>query len=171
VSGRVRWSWIAAIAVIAFGLTIAALGDPGPKTQQERVYEIAGQVKCPQCAGQTVAESDTASARAIRIDIAAALDEGQSEAEILDRLAEAYGDQIVLTPTSSGVTGLVWVIPVVVGVCATAGLVVVFRRWTGAGSMGATDADRDLVHEAQDARHELLATGPSADRHGEGDGA
>jgi cytochrome c-type biogenesis protein CcmH/NrfF len=169
VSAKVRWSWIVALAVLAFGLTFAALGDPGPKTQQERVYEIASQVKCPQCAGQTVAESDTAAARAIRIDIAAALDEGVGEDEILDRLVEAYGDQIVLTPTSEGVTGLVWIIPVVVGVCAVAGLVVVFRRWTANASLAATDADRELVEHAQEERHELA--GADAGRHGEGEGA
>jgi cytochrome c-type biogenesis protein CcmH len=150
VSARLKLSWGLASIVLVAALVVGALGDTGPKTQQEQMYAIATQVKCPECAGQTVAESDTAAARGIRRDITAELQDGQSSDEILDGLASSYGEQIVLTPTASGVTGLVWMLPVVAGVVAIAGLVVVFRRWSTAGGPAVTDADRAIVKGARD---------------------
>jgi cytochrome c-type biogenesis protein CcmH/NrfF len=81
--------------------------------------------------------------------IAADLQNGMSTSEIFDDLAASYGDEIILTPTSSGVTGLVWILPVVFGVFAVAALVVVFRRWSRTGALEASDEDRALVDEAR----------------------
>jgi cytochrome c-type biogenesis protein CcmH len=153
-------SWAAAIVVLAGALALGTFGDRGGGTQQERVFELANQVKCPQCAGQTVADSDTASAREIRQEIAADLQEGKSDDEVLAELAQSYGDGLILTPTSSGVTGLVWVLPVVLGVAALAGLVVAFRRWSGVAAYHATDADRELVAGARQG-HGAAGGGPA----------
>lgn len=152
-SSALKLSWVLAALVLVGALAVGAFGESEPRTQQERVYDIAAQVKCPQCAGQTAADSDTSSARGIRRVIATDLQDGLSTDAILDHLAESYGNAIVLTPTASGVTGLVWVLPVVFGVAATAGLIVVFRRWSTAGMLFATDADRSIVDDARADRH------------------
>ena len=49
--------------------------------------------------------------------------------EIRAALAARYGDDIVLTPDPSGVTGLVWVLPVAVLVGGAGFLWIAFRRW------------------------------------------
>lgn len=152
-STRRRLSWLAMAAVLVVALGVGAFGDRGPSTQQERVYEIAAEVKCPECAGQTAAESDTASSRAMRATIAEGLQQGLSREEILDDLVSSYGEAIVLAPSAEGVTGLVWMIPVVLGVVVVAGLVLVFRRWGRQGHATASDDDEARVADALAARH------------------
>ena len=73
----------------------------------------------------------------------------ESEDEIRDYLVSRFGEEIVLTPSSSGVTGLVWVIPVVAVALATAGLFLAFRRWQRRPSIAVSDEDRRRVAAAR----------------------
>jgi cytochrome c-type biogenesis protein CcmH len=142
------WVLLAAAAV---GLLATAVVDRGggSQTNAERVYDIAGQFACPVCQGQSIAESDIPIARQMRLEIGKRLEQGQTEAQIRDYLVANYGENIDYTPRATGVTGLVWIIPVVVVVVAFAGLVAVFRRWRHEERFEATDADRDLVARAR----------------------
>lgn len=151
-STRLKVSWIAALVVFVGALAVGAFGDSGPHSQQERVYEIAATLKCPQCAGETVAESDVAISREIRAQIAQGLQEGKTADEIRDEIAAGYDQEIRLTPSSKGVTGVIWILPVLFAFAAVAGLVVVVRRWSGRGAAQATDEDRRLVDEALQGR-------------------
>jgi cytochrome c-type biogenesis protein CcmH len=112
------------------------------------VYRISATLKCPQCVGESVAQSDAAISREIRQQIAELIPKGYSDDQIRDRIAANYDAEIRTTPTRSGVTGLVWMLPVVVGVLALAGLVVVFRKWSRAERLHASDEDRELVASA-----------------------
>lgn len=151
-SRGLRISWVAALAVLVGALAVAASGEAGSRTQQERVYDIASTVRCPECDGQSAAESDSASSRAIRATIAEALADGAPREAILDDLASSYGEDILLEPSSGGVTGLVWVLPVVVVVAAGAGLVTVVRRWSrttpSTAPIAPTTDDEALVAQA-----------------------
>jgi cytochrome c-type biogenesis protein CcmH len=154
-SARQWVSWGLMAVVLVTALVIGVTGDPGPRTNQDRVYAIADTMKCPQCTGQSVADSDVAIAREIRLEIARAVDEGRSDDEIRDQIASGYGDEYLLTPRSSGVSGLVWIIPVVAAVAAFGALTFYFYRTRGQRSAHATDADRSLVDAAlvEQARH------------------
>lgn len=155
---RVKLSWSLLVIVAAAALLFGALDDAGPRTNADRVYDLARTINCPQCQGQSVAESDVAIAREIRADIAARIDAGQPDDEIRQVYIDRYGEWIVLTPSGEGLTSLVWVIPVV---AVAAGLVVLgyaVRRWRAdaAGLDRATEADRELVER-------LLAEAPADD--------
>ena len=65
---------------------------------------------------------------------------------------DRYGSDILLTPPSGGLGGLVWVIPIVVIVGAGAGLVVALQRWSRRPLAHATDDDRLLVAKAEEHR-------------------
>ena len=151
---RLSWALLAIVAVCA--LAYGALDSTGPRTNADRVYDLARTIACPQCQGQSVAESDVAIAREIRADIARRVDAGEPADDIRQVYIDRYGEWIVLTPSGDGLTGLVWVIPVV---GAAGGLLVLgyaFRRWRldAAGAEPATDADRELVER-------LLAESPA----------
>jgi cytochrome c-type biogenesis protein CcmH len=113
-------------ATALFVGTVAGRDDPTPA---ERARSIAVTIKCPTCRSQSVAESDAPAAEFIREDIAKRIADGQSDAEIRDYFASRYGEDILLTPPRTGMSALVWVLPVVVLVGAVAGLVATFRRW------------------------------------------
>jgi len=145
--------WIPLFAVVVLVLVIGALGDTGPATNEERVIAIARTVKCPECEGESVADSNSSLSRAARVEIAEQVQAGRTDDEIQDYLEVTYPG-LLLTPTSSGVAGLVWIIPVVVFVFSLAGLAVAFRRWShDRPTTTVTDGDRALVRAALDDEH------------------
>jgi cytochrome c-type biogenesis protein CcmH len=140
--------WLALSAVLVVALAVGAFDDGGPRTPEERARNLAETVACPACDGQSVAESDAAASRGIRTLIAERIDQGASDDAIRDELVATWGESILLTPDSSGVSGLVWVVPVVALVLALAGVAYVFWRWRGTAAVHASDADRALVERA-----------------------
>jgi cytochrome c-type biogenesis protein CcmH len=147
-SRRLTLSWAGVAVVVLVALVIGATGDPGPRSQQERVYEIAATIKCPQCAGESVAESDAPISRQIRAEIAEGLQVGKGADQIRAEIAAGYEEDIRLDPSAEGVTGLVWVLPVAGFVLVAAGLVVVFRRWSRQERAHPTEDDQRIVDDA-----------------------
>jgi cytochrome c-type biogenesis protein CcmH len=147
-SRRRLLGWVAMAAVLVAALAIGVTHDGGPRTPEERARNLAETVACPTCDGQSVAESDAAASRGIRTLIAERIDQGASDDAIRDELVATWGESILLTPDSSGVGGLVWVLPVAALVLALAGMGYVFWRWRGMAAVHANDADRELVDRA-----------------------
>jgi cytochrome c-type biogenesis protein CcmH len=146
--------WLALAVVLAVALVAGVRDDGGPRTPEERARNLAETIACPACDGQSVAESDAAASRGIRTLIAERIEAGASDDAIRDELVGTWGESILLTPDSSGVAGLVWVIPVAALVLALAGVAFAFRRWRSAPSAHSTPADRELVDRALSAAPE-----------------
>ncbi len=145
---RIWGPWLAMAVVLVTALTIGVLGSSGPQTNAERVTAIARTLKCEVCAGESVAESDSDFAQQARIEIARRLDQGQSADQIRAYFVSKNGESVTLIPSSTGVSSLVWIIPVIALVISAAVLVMVFRRWQVRGDVHATAADRELVSRA-----------------------
>ena len=146
-----RWSWLAMVLVLAGALAVGLQPDDTARTPEERVFEVASGYKCPTCRSQSVADSEAPTAKAIRAEIGRRLEAGESEQSIRDYLVGRFGEEVVLTPSSSGVTGLVWIIPVVAVTLAAAGLGLAFRRWRRRPSISASAEDRSRVAAARGA--------------------
>lgn len=142
-------SWGLMALVLLGGLIVATRPDGAARTPEDRIFAIAETTKCPTCRSQSVAESEAPIAKEIRADIARRVEAGDTDGEIRGFLRSRFGEEIELRPSASGVTGLVWVIPVVAVIVASAGLALVFVRWRRTGSVEATEADRELVAEAR----------------------
>jgi len=152
-AGRVvrTWGpWLAMAVIIVTALAYGVSGSGAPQTNQERMLAIASTLKCEVCEGESVAQSDSSFAQQARIDIAKRLDQGQSADQIRAAYIANNGANVSLVPASTGVSSLVWIIPVVALVISGAVLVMVFRRWRIRGDVHASDADRRLVAAALD---------------------
>lgn len=153
---RQRWWWWAAMVVVVVAAVVVA-GNPTPRTgtSDERLFSIASRLKCMQCVGESVAGSQSALAVQFREEIASQMRQGATDDEILNSFAENYGQQVLLTPPSSGVGGLVWILPVVAVAGAVVLLVLTFRRWREERvERHASAEDEAVVAAAQQARHE-----------------
>lgn len=143
------WAWIA-VFVVAGGALLYGMVDEGPpRTAADRAYGLAQDFGCPICQGQSVAESDVPVARNIRREIRVWVDEGRSDDYIRAQLVDDFGEDIDYTPSASGITSLVWILPVVALAGAVAGLALTFRRWRNEAGLEASAADTDLVAEAR----------------------
>lgn len=126
-------------------LVFAATDDGPPRTNADRVNAVAASLACPVCEGQSVAESEHPAARNIENTIRLRVDEGRTDDQIRAEIVADFGEFVDLRPPRSGVAGLVWVLPVLFGAGALAGLAAVFRRWRLAEVAEASAADRELV--------------------------
>ncbi|HYI65632.1 MAG TPA: cytochrome c-type biogenesis protein [Candidatus Limnocylindrales bacterium] len=116
-------AWLPAVALggLLAMLALVALLALEPRaapTAAERVDEIARGLRCPDCAGLSVADSPTSSAQEIRRQIDDLVAGGATDAEVRDHFVARYGDWILLAPASP----VVWVIPFAVVVAGAAGL-------------------------------------------------
>jgi cytochrome c-type biogenesis protein CcmH len=150
VSARSRGAWIVLGLIVVVALAVGAFRTGGASTPEERIDSIARTLKCPVCPGESVYESRNSVALNVKAEIARQVRAGQTDDEIRAGIAERYGDSVLLVPRASGVDAVVWVLPVVVLVVSTAGLVLAFRRWRrdGVGAGVPTAADRELVEHA-----------------------
>lgn len=149
-----RWPWIVLVALLAGALFVATVGDSGPQTTEEEVRSIGESLQCPVCNGQSVSDSNSSAAKAVRTEIARRLESGQSAEQIRDYFASRYGDEMLLTPPRTGVAGLVWFLPVALLVGAIGGLVAAFRHWRTPEDVTVSEADAALVDAAMDDRDE-----------------
>jgi cytochrome c-type biogenesis protein CcmH len=145
-----RWlPWIV-LAVLVVGAVTWAAWPGGSPTLNEHAHDLATQLKCPDCEGLSVADSNTSTAGAIRADIKNRLERGESDSVIKQHYVDLYGESILLSPSGSGLGFLVWVLPVVALVIGAGGLAIALRRWQRQPRMQATDADVALVEQARD---------------------
>jgi cytochrome c-type biogenesis protein CcmH len=145
-----RWlPWAAMAVVVAVALAVGTTGDGPPRTLEERAMALADTVRCPTCRSQSAADSDAPASQAIRTEIESRLRDGQDDDQIRAYLVSRYGEDVLLNPSGSGVTGLVWALPVAAVVLAAAGLGLAFRRWRGGPPPAVTDDDRALVERAR----------------------
>ncbi|HVF31774.1 MAG TPA: cytochrome c-type biogenesis protein CcmH [Acidimicrobiales bacterium] len=145
-----RLSWIALAVVLVAALAVGVTDDRLPRTEAERVSALASEIQCPTCAGLSAAESDAKAAQAVRDEIREQLRDGRTGAEIRAYFVSRYGRGILLKPEASGVAGLVWALPVALGLLALVALVATFRRWRRERDAldGPSDEDRALVESA-----------------------
>ena len=141
-------SWLAILLLAAVSLAVATFDDGPPRTTEQQVEAIGKTLKCPVCGSQSVADSESASSRAIRAEIARLVDEGRSADEVRDAIGASFGDQVQLIPPASGFAGLVWIIPVVVLVVAIAGVATALARWRRRSPSSPSEEDRALVDQA-----------------------
>ena len=137
-------AWLGVVVVGGSAFLFGAVDEGPPRTDADRVHALAQNFGCPVCDGQSVAESDAVVARNIRRQIARRVDEGRTDESIIAELEAAFPGNDY-TPAASGLSSLVWIIPVAAGAGALSGLFVVFRRWRRETEPGATPEDERLV--------------------------
>ncbi|RLV56281.1 hypothetical protein D9V41_07585 [Aeromicrobium phragmitis] len=162
-----RWVLLASAIVAVVGLAIAVSSQPS-RTLEQQTREVALTIRCPTCAGESIADSTAPVAGAMRLEIEQQLTEGRSPDEVRAWFADRYGAGIVLAPPARGSAGLLWWIPIGVVVLA---LLVLLRRRDARGrrillaAVGATAATLIAAWWVTSSRYEPELVS-SADRAG-----
>jgi cytochrome c-type biogenesis protein CcmH len=149
-----RWGpWVAlgTVVVVVLAITLWPGGSPSASA---RAHGLEAEIKCPECQGLSVADSQATTSLAIRADIKQRIADGQSDGTIRQAYVDRYGTSILLTPQSDGISLLVWVLPLVVLGVGAAGIFFVLARNRREPLLSATDADVDLVDRERDRNDE-----------------
>lgn len=93
-------------------------------TIEDQVIEIAGELLCPVCQGQSVAESNSQLAQDMRATIRKKLIEGKTKEEIITYFKASYGDTILGSPPVKGFNLFLWLLPVL---SLSIGVIIIFR--------------------------------------------
>lgn len=135
-----------AALVLILGLAPAAWAfgpdEPMPDPVLEtRARAISKELRCVVCQNQSIDESDTDLARAMRGLVRERLEAGDSDGEVIGALQERYGDFIRLMPPFKATTALLWLAPALLLLLGLFGWWRAFRRAATAGDAPPVSAE------------------------------
>lgn len=111
--------WIAFLVLALSAPLLAQDGPPPPlanvqlsdPVQEERALALMVNLRCIQCQGQSIHDSDAPIAAAMRHEVRTRIAAGQSDAHITAWLIERYGDWVSFAPPAHGSGLLLWILP------------------------------------------------------------
>lgn len=144
-----RWAAIIGAGLLAALVAVVLLRPAPPATDADRAEALAAGLRCPDCAGLSVADSQSTSAVAIRHQIDDLIATGAPDAEIRRHFTDRYGDWVLLAPTAAAA----WILPFAVVLAAVAGLGawLLSRRRPGSTPAPIDEAERRRLHDEVEA--------------------
>jgi cytochrome c-type biogenesis protein CcmH len=139
---------LAAAAFVALASTFAfgqadEIAHPDPVVEQ-RLKDLAEELRCLVCQNQTIADSSAPLALDLRNQIRQQVAAGRTDDQIRDYMVQRYGDFVLYKPPLKATTVLLWIGPFLL----LAAGVVVFVRVT----RRAAPAAQPAAHGADEAR-------------------
>ena len=92
---------IAVSALIAEPITVSP-------EYEDRYQSLLNELRCLVCQNQTIAESDADLAKDLRLEVKKMLEQGATNSEIIDFMANRYGDFVLYKPLVRPKTYLLW---------------------------------------------------------------
>jgi cytochrome c-type biogenesis protein CcmH/NrfF len=144
-----RWAAIIGAGLLAAVVAIVLLRPAPPATDADRAQALAAGLRCPDCAGLSVADSHSASAVAIRQRIDDLIATGATDDEIRGHFTDRYGDWVLLAPTAAAA----WILPFAVVAAGIGGLGawLLSRRRAGTTPPPVGEAERRRLHDEVEA--------------------
>jgi len=106
--------WVAVLlAVLIFSSAVAIDSDVAfddPKLQA-RYEKLISEVRCLKCQNQSIKDSNVFLAADLRREIRRLIEEGKTDAEIVEFLVTRYGEFALYRPRASGKTLFLWIAP------------------------------------------------------------
>jgi cytochrome c-type biogenesis protein CcmH len=129
---RRRPGWPVRLLLLATALLLGPIDGAqaaGPDLE-DRVREIASELRCVVCQNLSVADSPSDLAKEMRNVVRDQVQQGKSREEVQAYFVSRYGEYVLLAPPKRGFNLIVWGLPFL-AVMAGGGVVyLVARRWT-----------------------------------------
>ena len=110
---------------------------------EQRVMALAVELRCLVCQNQTLADSNAELAVDLRNQIREKLQQGASEADILNFMTARYGDFVLYRPPFKTTTVLLWLGPLLLLAVGLAAMFFRISRRRASEEPGLTDAERE----------------------------
>lgn len=95
---------------------------------QARYEHITRELRCLQCRGETIADSNVELARDLRRQVREMIAAGKSDEEIFEYMTARYGDFVLFRPPVNPRTWLLWAAPALFLVAGAMTALIVIRR-------------------------------------------
>jgi cytochrome c-type biogenesis protein CcmH len=119
------------VKALVLALVVLVLAAPAFASEEHPTLgELEGQLMCPICEGETLAQSDAPAAQRIKAYIQRRIEQGATRSQIKDELVDQWGKRILAAPPRHGFDLLAWALPLV-GLLGGAGVLGFLAwRWT-----------------------------------------
>lgn len=126
----IRGLLLTLLLTLMAGASLAAVDtfDFQTEDQRQRFYQLSGELRCPKCQNQNIADSDAPIATDLRRELYRMLDEGQSNDEIIGFMVARYGDFVRYKPALTSQTIVLWFGPAVFLLIGLGTLIIMLRR-------------------------------------------
>ena len=108
----------------------ASAAQPEDPALEARVLELAAELRCPVCQGESIQDSPAELAQQMRAVVRDQLRAGRTPEEIKAYFVERYGEWILLEPKMTGLNIALYAFPVLLVIGGLAFVAVMVRRWT-----------------------------------------
>ncbi len=122
---------------------------------EQRYHQLSGELRCPKCQNQNIADSNAPIAQDLRKLLYQQLEAGASDQEILDYMVARYGEFVRYRPRFSGATVILWLSPALL---LLAGILVVVLTLRGRRKPGAAADSAGLDAAEAERLRSLLDT-------------
>jgi cytochrome c-type biogenesis protein CcmH len=125
---------LAVLLLLASSVSVGTAQVASTDTALERrTSEVASQLRCPVCQGESLQDSPSALAQEMRSVVRDQLAAGRTPDEVKAYFVSKYGEWILLQPRAKGLNLVVYLAPFLVIVGGTLLIIVAVRRWTRSG--------------------------------------
>ena len=111
-------------------------------SEEQHFRDLLAELRCLVCQNQSLADSDAELAHDLRAEVYGMVQQGQSDAQIIDFLVERYSDFVLYNPPLKPANWLIWFGPFVLLAIATLLLLRALRRQRQAPADAISVADR-----------------------------
>ena len=116
--------------LIVAAAALALAGPAAASKPKTSLSKLENEIMCPVCAGETLAQSDSAAAAQVKRVIQQKVAAGESEGQIKRDLVAEYGTRILAAPPRKGFDLLAWVLPLA-GILGASGVMgVLALHWS-----------------------------------------
>lgn len=117
---------------------------------EDRYTSLLNELRCLVCQNQTIAESDADLAKDLRVEVKKMLEQGAADAEIIDFMANRYGDFVLYKPLVKPKTYLLWFGPFLILAFVLLFLLFVIKKQKGTSSTNLSDEEQRKLNSILD---------------------
>ena len=96
--------------------------------KEQQAFDLMLELRCIQCQGQSIADSDAPIAQAMRHQVRLRIKNGENREEIKRWMIARYGDYVSFEPPSTGLSLFLWIGPMLIFLLAIFMVLPLFRR-------------------------------------------
>ncbi len=148
-----RWLMLVLALVAGHAAAVIETYEFSDPELEHRYQQLSGELRCPKCQNQNIADSNAPIAQDLRRLLYEQLEAGADDEQIRDDMVSRYGEFVRYRPSFSGATAILWLAPILL---LLAGIVVVALSLRGRRERRAGDPGR-LSAEEQQRLQDLLA--------------